>query len=784
MTIIHNLSMGKKFTLVVAGLLIPIIILLVFFIQESNKAIQFAEKEIEGTNVLRPLRGLLTQMSYHRLYAMRVLGNDLSVQEALTQTRSNIETLLGDLRKQDNAYNASLQIGGRAKKIENMWGILKGKSASLTSDQSKSEHDALIAEIRSLIVWVGDKSNLILDPDLDSYYIMDAVLIRLMDDIDLMQQVVFSVERALRLGSPSPNDRADAKVLVVLMSAHTAGLEGGFSTAYDNNVLGNLKLKLNGGFRQHLSDKRTFVNALLEQYIMTSTNQLGIAELETLAASYFRTGDALWYNSVNELDVLLYTRIEGFRSKLYLNLAIVAVIFMLVLLIVHTIIKDVRSSVANLVETTNRAKGGDLSAQSSVKGNDEFAALAEAINTMIDRIKTGVHELRSEKNSIQKRVDEAVRDSETQRTYLATSTQTMLREMEHFAKGDLTVRLNHDRNDDIGALFHGFTLAVTNLRTTVEKVYEAVNATVSASTEIAASSNEISAGARRQMDEIASIVASIAEMSQSINDNSRLAMMVSDSAQEAGKIALQSGDILAAAAADITNVASIVEESAKTVRQLGSQSQEIGEIIQVIDDIADQTNLLALNAAIEAARAGEQGKGFAVVADEVRKLAERTTKATKRIADMIEHIQNSTEEAVHTIQRGIGEVRRGKESADKAKHSVGAIIERSRGVADAILQVAAATEEQSQVSEEVLRNAEIIKSITENTSVGIIQIVHAVEDVSRLAVHLEAMIKQFNIGMTMARNTQTKTFAEQSSLQQPNRVAQGNTAYSAPNLLH
>jgi methyl-accepting chemotaxis protein len=113
---------------------------------------------------------------------------------------------------------------------------------------------------------------------------------------------------------------------------------------------------------------------------------------------------------------------------------------------------------------------------------------------------------------------------------------------------------------------------------------------------------------------------------------------------------------------------------------------------------------------------------------------------------MIQHIQESTEEAVRTIQQGISEVRHGKESADRAQGTVAGIIERSRDVADAIMQVAAATEEQSQASEEVLRNAEVIKQITETTSAGIIQIAHAVEDVSKLAIHLETVIRHFNIG--------------------------------------
>ena len=764
---LHNLSMGKKFAVVITGFMIPIAILLFFFIQEADKGIQFAQKEVEGDTFLRPLRGLLTQFSYHRLYALRAASNDASAQELLSKTDANIEALLNAMRKNDDLYNTSLQIEGRAKKIQNMWQILKGKAPSLTPDQSKSEHDAIIAEVRALIVWVGDKSNLILDPDLDSYYIMDAVLIRLMDDADLAQQAIFGMERTLRGGLASPNDRSDAKVLLVLMAAHGVGLEGDFATAYDNNPLGNLKPKLNASLRQHLADKRAFSSAAQEKFVMTDFTQLSLADLDALASTYLRSSDALWYTTVNELDALLYARIEGFRSKLILNVVIVAVILILVMFIVRSILGDIKSSVENLVQTADRVKSGDLTAQSSLTGSDEFAALASSINTMIDRIKSGVGELRAEKTTIQRRVDEAVHDSEEQRKYLAQNTQVLLREMEHFAHGDLTVRLHHDRNDDIGALFNGFTTAAANVRSTVEKVYEAVNATVSASTQIAASSTQISAGARRQLDEISSIVSAIAEMSQSINDNSRLVLMVSGTAQDAGNLAAKSGDVLAATARDITNVASIVEESAKTVRHLGSQSEEIGEIIQVIDEIADQTNLLALNAAIEAARAGEQGKGFAVVADEVRKLAERTTKATKQIANMIEHIQSSTEEAVTTIQRGIGEVQRGKESANKAQGSVSGIIERSRAVADAIMQVAAATEEQSQASEEVLRNAEVIKSITQSTSAGILQIVHAIEDVSKLAVHLEAVIRQFNIG---SQAIGLQTIGSQAQYTQPNGI--------------
>ncbi|MBK7091914.1 MAG: hypothetical protein IPH59_09365 [bacterium] len=125
----------------------------------------------------------------------------------------------------------------------------------------------------------------------------------------------------------------------------------------------------------------------------------------------------------------------------------------------------------------------------------------------------------------------------------------------------------------------------------------------------------------------------------------------------------------------MNKIASVVQDSAATIQALAKSSDQIGEIISVIDDIADQTNLLALNAAIEAARAGEQGRGFAVVADEVRKLAERTTKATKEITDMIKGIQSDTKGAVVSMEQGIHEVEGGRQLADKAGESLNAILD-------------------------------------------------------------------------------------------------------------
>jgi methyl-accepting chemotaxis protein len=188
-----------------------------------------------------------------------------------------------------------------------------------------------------------------------------------------------------------------------------------------------------------------------------------------------------------------------------------------------------------------------------------------------------------------------------------------------------------------------------------------------------------------------------------------------------------------------------VRNSSESIGKLSDSVHQIGAIIEVIDDIADQTNLLALNAAIEAARAGEQGRGFAVVADEVRKLAERTGKATGEITTMIKGIQVQTGEAVSVMQSGIKEVDAGRQLADQAGDSLGQIVQMSQQVMDMIQQIATAAEEQSSAAEQISRTVEQISSVTKETAAGAEQSSAAADQLNRQAEGLRQMIGKFEI---------------------------------------
>ncbi len=192
-------------------------------------------------------------------------------------------------------------------------------------------------------------------------------------------------------------------------------------------------------------------------------------------------------------------------------------------------------------------------------------------------------------------------------------------------------------------------------------------------------------------------------------------------------------------------IASTTRKTSDVISTLGERSKEIGKIVRVIDEIADQTNLLALNAAIEAARAGEQGRGFAVVADEVRKLAERTVKATKEIGDMIKGIRNDTEEALSAMDEEAKAVDEGMKLVKEAGDSLKEIVKKVEDVSRMVEQIATAAEEQSTAADQISGDIETVARITRESSSGADQIARASEEIAGLSNHLKELVQNFKI---------------------------------------
>ncbi len=282
------------------------------------------------------------------------------------------------------------------------------------------------------------------------------------------------------------------------------------------------------------------------------------------------------------------------------------------------------------------------------------------------------------------------------------------------ADGDLTSNVEPKSQQD--RLGNSFRLMIANLISMVKQLDISSDSLVSAANEITESAEKMNEGARNQTNNVSQVAAAITEMTSTIVESSKNAGEASEASKEQSDTATGGGAVVQKTITGMNTISEVVQTSADSIGKLASSAEQIGSIIEVIEDIANQTNLLALNAAIEAARAGEQGRGFAVVADEVRKLAERTGKATGEITEVIKEVQEKTAEAVQGMETGIVEVDKGRTLADEAGTSLTEIEHKSMQVLSMIEQIAAASEEQSAVAEDVAHRIEEISTVANDTA--------------------------------------------------------------------
>mgnify|MGYP006278677755 CR=1 FL=1 len=311
------------------------------------------------------------------------------------------------------------------------------------------------------------------------------------------------------------------------------------------------------------------------------------------------------------------------------------------------------------------------------------------------------------------------------------------------ANRDLTVTIEPKSERDV--LGQSFQTMAANLSEIVQQLGASAKQLVEAAAMISDSSANISDGVRSQAEQITQVSSAVEQMTATIQESSQNAGQASQASQNASKSATAGGEIVTNTIQGMQKINEVVRSSAESIAELARSADQIGQIISVIDDIADQTNLLALNAAIEAARAGEQGRGFAVVADEVRKLAERTGKATGEISGMIKGIQQQTESAVGSMESGVQEVDRGRELVDTAGGSLKEIVTESQKVLDMIQQMATAAEEQAAAAEEISKTIGSISEGTDNTARGSEQSAEAARNLNQQAEELNQIVARFTV---------------------------------------
>ncbi|NWA02084.1 methyl-accepting chemotaxis protein [Pseudomonas gingeri] len=313
------------------------------------------------------------------------------------------------------------------------------------------------------------------------------------------------------------------------------------------------------------------------------------------------------------------------------------------------------------------------------------------------------------------------------------------------ARGDLRSEIVIEGKDELSALLQSARTMQGNLRDTIRLIGDSSTQLASAAEEMSAVTGESSRGLQRQNQEIEQAATAVNQMTVAVNDVARNAASASTAARSSGESSQTGSDRVMHTVVAIEKLSSTVQNTSADVQQLATQSQDISQVLEVIRTIAEQTNLLALNAAIEAARAGEQGRGFAVVADEVRALAGRTQQSTGEIAQIIERIRQGTEQVTRAMQDSCEEAR----DTLRIAHEAGAALTEIAGaigqINDMNLRIAAGSEEQAEVARTVDRNLSSIRDLSMHSASGAQQTSVASAELSRLAADMHGLVARFSI---------------------------------------
>ena len=395
------------------------------------------------------------------------------------------------------------------------------------------------------------------------------------------------------------------------------------------------------------------------------------------------------------------------------------------LIVLFRLSNKVSEPVKGLVHFADQVGSGDFGARLPEGGEDDFGYIAARLNQAAEK------------------AAKAMQDDEAQRA-LQRSITEFLTIVSQIARGDLTLRGNVT-SDALGNVVDSVNYMLDNFTQVLRRVRDAASDVSSSANQIMVASETMATGATQQDHEITNTSCAVEELTVSMKQVSNNAEASAEAARRALDAAEQGNRSVRDTLEGMQRIRSSVQATAKKIKSLGDRSLEISEIINVINDITEQTNLLALNAAIEAARAGEAGRGFAVVADEVRKLAEHSRTATKDIAALIKAIQAETNEAVVVMEEGTREVEVGARLADQAGKALEAISAVVRQSAELVQEISLASKQQVRGTEGVANAMQIISGITRQTSQGARQTARSMEQMVKMSEQLNEALSQFRV---------------------------------------
>lgn len=412
-------------------------------------------------------------------------------------------------------------------------------------------------------------------------------------------------------------------------------------------------------------------------------------------------------------------------SELRTALIWFAAIALAIVLLSIVLARQFTAPLGAITRYLHRVREGDYQSRLTEQGGDEFGLLAEDINVTVDRLTNLLH-------------------TSEQKDAMQVQIEKLLDEVSAVADGDLRVEAEVTAGT-LGSVADSFNYMIEELRRIIGTVQASTFEVSTSAMHLRQSSELLAAGSAQQSVRIAETTQAVRTMDESIQHVAENAGISRQVAEDAFANAQRGGEAVAKTIASMNRIRTNVQETAKKVKQLGESSQEIGDIVKLIEDIADKTDLLALNAAIQAELAGEHGRGFAVLADEVRRLAERATASTKQIATLVKSIQSETQEAVMAMEESTREVVSGSQLADEAGQALLSIDRIMAQLTDRIASISDATAEQATASKQIAETMRDISEVTTQTDVSTRDAAEKVSYLDQVATQLRTSVAAFRL---------------------------------------
>ncbi|HZH33806.1 MAG TPA: methyl-accepting chemotaxis protein, partial [Pyrinomonadaceae bacterium] len=732
---------------------LPALILLFLFVQEKNKSVYYAEQERVGNGYLRPVRKILETVPQFQ-------------RGGLKDTAARVDEAFAELEALTAERGEQLGTNEKFNSFRSRWQELKRGWENSAPEKRQEMYRATMQEALDMFSLVGYTSRMILDPDVEGYFMADTLLVGLPEQVKLLSEITQLTDRVVATKTVSADEKLQLSLWLSLLETNTANINADYLQAQAGRSSQTLRV-LELALKKH-NDSLGIYTSMLRQKILQAKDEelqfISTSHFNSIAGTTMTSGSNIWLEFADSSDSLLAARIYNSTLEKYVALGAFLLAGLLVGLFAWLTVKKIVRSLDEAVEISDKVSRGEIVTVIAGERNDEIGQLHQSMERMTiylkemaetaDRIADGNLSEQVIPKSPQDRFGNSFQNmisrtlglvqSQDERDRLQNAIMKLLSEVADVASGDLTAQAEVTP-DMTGAIADAFNFMIEELRSIISQVQTTTFQVGSSAEEVQTATENLAQRSENQsiqLEEVSSAIEQMVSSVQKIAESVTLSVQVADQSLEnarKGTNAVQN-NIMA-----MNRLRDQATGTATRIRKLGERSEEIAGIVKLIDDVARRANILALNATIQATAAGEKGRGFIVVAEEVERLAVRSQDATRAITALTQAIQGETSEAVSSIEETLREVSAGARIASEVGRAVEEIESVSNRLSELSHVVLSASQEQAEGSESIHRAMRDIAAIAQQTAFGMRESASTVNKLALSARELRTSLASFKL---------------------------------------